>query len=71
MTVTDTKRPTEFSGSSRSAATCPSIGSASARCKSAMLPIPGTSSVAHLDDNCAAAAIELTDQEFEELSPAG
>jgi pyridoxine 4-dehydrogenase len=35
-----------------------------------MLPIPGTSSVAHLDDNCAAAAIELTDEEFEALANA-
>jgi pyridoxine 4-dehydrogenase len=35
-----------------------------------MLPIPGTSSVAHLEDNCAAAAIELTDDEFEALSNA-
>jgi aryl-alcohol dehydrogenase-like predicted oxidoreductase len=35
-----------------------------------LLPIPGTSSVAHLEDNCAAAGIELTDEEFEELSAA-
>jgi len=35
-----------------------------------MLPIPGTSSVAHLDDNVAGAAIELTDDEFEALSKA-
>jgi aryl-alcohol dehydrogenase-like predicted oxidoreductase len=33
-----------------------------------MLPIPGTSSVAHLDENCAAAEVELTEAEFEELS---
>jgi aryl-alcohol dehydrogenase-like predicted oxidoreductase len=33
-----------------------------------MLPIPGTSSVAHLDDNCAAAEIELSDAEFASLS---
>lgn len=33
-----------------------------------MLPIPGTSSVSHLEENVAAAAIELTDDEFEELS---
>ena len=33
-----------------------------------MLPIPGTSSVAHLEDNVAAAAIELTDEEFEKLA---
>jgi pyridoxine 4-dehydrogenase len=36
-----------------------------------MLPIPGTSSVAHLEDNCAAAAIELSDAEFEALAAAG
>jgi pyridoxine 4-dehydrogenase len=35
-----------------------------------MLPIPGTSSVAHLNDNCAAAAIELTNEEFEALAKA-
>ncbi len=35
-----------------------------------MLPIPGTSSVDHLDSNTAAAAIELTDEEFEALSDA-
>ena len=28
-----------------------------------MLPIPGTSTVAHLEDNVAAAGIELTDEE--------
>ncbi|MDP8952566.1 MAG: aldo/keto reductase, partial [Actinomycetota bacterium] len=33
-----------------------------------MLPIPGTSSVSHLEENIAAASIELTDEEFEELS---
>ena len=36
-----------------------------------MLPIPGTSSVAHLEDNIAAATIELTDTEFDELTAAG
>ncbi len=36
-----------------------------------MLPIPGTSSVAHLEDNLAAASIELTDEQFEALSRAG
>lgn len=36
-----------------------------------MLPIPGTSSVAHLEENVAAAAIRLTDDEFETLSKAG
>jgi pyridoxine 4-dehydrogenase len=35
-----------------------------------VLPIPGTSSVDHLDSNTAAAAIELTDEEFEALSNA-
>ena len=33
-----------------------------------MLPIPGTSSVAHLEDNMLGANIELTDKEFAELS---
>ncbi|MFE6488910.1 aldo/keto reductase [Streptomyces sp. NPDC057757] len=36
-----------------------------------MLPIPGTSSVAHLEDNLAGATLELTDDEFETLSSAG
>jgi aryl-alcohol dehydrogenase-like predicted oxidoreductase len=35
-----------------------------------MLPIPGTSSVAHLENNLAGASIELTDGEFEALSKA-
>jgi pyridoxine 4-dehydrogenase len=35
-----------------------------------MLPIPGTSSVAHLDDNCAAADLRLTDGQFDELDKA-
>ncbi|MEA2147068.1 MAG: pyridoxine 4-dehydrogenase [Solirubrobacteraceae bacterium] len=35
-----------------------------------MLPIPGTSSVAHLEDNLAAAEIELSDEQFEALSDA-
>lgn len=35
-----------------------------------MLPIPGTSSVDHLESNTAAAAIELTDDEFDALSAA-
>ena len=35
-----------------------------------MLPIPGTSSVAHLDENMAAAAIELSKEDFEELARA-
>jgi aryl-alcohol dehydrogenase-like predicted oxidoreductase len=36
-----------------------------------MLPIPGTSSVAHLEENVAAAQITLSDDEFETLSAAG
>jgi pyridoxine 4-dehydrogenase len=36
-----------------------------------MLPIPGTSSVAHLEGNVAAAAVELTDDQFEGLSKIG
>ena len=35
-----------------------------------MLPIPGTSSVAHLEDNLAAANIELTDEQFTAISDA-
>lgn len=36
-----------------------------------MLPIPGTSKVAHLEENVAAGQIELTDAEFDTLSKAG
>ena len=36
-----------------------------------MLPIPGTSSVEHLEDNMAAAAIELSEDEVRELEQAG
>ena len=36
-----------------------------------MLPIPGTGSVAHLEENCAAAGVQLTDDEFEALAKAG
>lgn len=36
-----------------------------------VLPIPGTSSVAHLEENVAAAAIDLSDDEFEKLSALG
>jgi pyridoxine 4-dehydrogenase len=36
-----------------------------------MLPIPGTSSVAHLEENCAAALVELTDEEVAELGALG
>jgi pyridoxine 4-dehydrogenase len=35
-----------------------------------MLPIPGTSSIDHLESNTAAASIELTDEEFEALTAA-
>jgi aryl-alcohol dehydrogenase-like predicted oxidoreductase len=33
-----------------------------------MLPIPGTSKVAHLEENTAAAGIELSDEDFATLS---
>jgi pyridoxine 4-dehydrogenase len=33
-----------------------------------MVPIPGTSSVEHLEENCAAAGITLTETQYEELS---
>jgi pyridoxine 4-dehydrogenase len=36
-----------------------------------MLPIPGTSSVEHLEENVAAASMRLTEDEFAELSAAG
>jgi pyridoxine 4-dehydrogenase len=36
-----------------------------------MLPIPGTSRVSHLDENVAAASIELSDDDFRELDDAG
>lgn len=35
-----------------------------------MLPIPGTSSVAHLEENVAAAGVELTDEQFTTLANA-
>jgi pyridoxine 4-dehydrogenase len=35
-----------------------------------MLPIPGTASVAHLEENTAAAAIELSDEDFEAVAEA-
>ncbi len=37
----------------------------------AMLPIPGTSSLEHLESNIAAGAIELSDEEFDALSALG
>lgn len=36
-----------------------------------MLPIPGTSKVAHLEENVAAATLELSDEEFAALGEAG
>jgi aryl-alcohol dehydrogenase-like predicted oxidoreductase len=36
-----------------------------------MLPIPGTGSVEHLEENCAAASVELTDEEYDRLTRAG
>jgi aryl-alcohol dehydrogenase-like predicted oxidoreductase len=35
-----------------------------------MLPIPGTGSVTHLEENCAAAEVKLTEDEFDRLSRA-
>ena len=35
-----------------------------------MLPIPGTSSIDHLEQNIAAATLRLTDKQYEELSEA-
>ena len=40
------------------------------RRSSVMLPIPGTSTVAHLEENMKAAAVELSDEEFGELEQA-
>jgi aryl-alcohol dehydrogenase-like predicted oxidoreductase len=37
----------------------------------AMLPIPGTGSVAHLEENVGAAEVELTDEQFATLSALG
>jgi aryl-alcohol dehydrogenase-like predicted oxidoreductase len=33
-----------------------------------MLPIPGTSSLAHLEENCAAVDVTLSDAAYQELS---
>ena len=38
------------------------------RRSSVMLPIPGTASVAHLEENVAASAVELDDAQFEALT---
>ena len=35
-----------------------------------MLPIPGTGSVAHLEENAAAATVQLTDEQFAALTAA-
>jgi aryl-alcohol dehydrogenase-like predicted oxidoreductase len=35
-----------------------------------MLPIPGTSSIAHLEENMASAAAVLSDEQFDSLSDA-
>jgi pyridoxine 4-dehydrogenase len=35
-----------------------------------ILPIPGTSSVEHLEENCSAASVQLSDAQFEQLSKA-
>ncbi|MCU1674277.1 MAG: oxidoreductase [Frankiales bacterium] len=35
-----------------------------------VLPIPGTGSVQHLEENCAASQVELTDEQYEALSAA-
>jgi pyridoxine 4-dehydrogenase len=36
----------------------------------ALLPIPGTSSVAHLEENCGAAVVKLTEEQFKRLGAA-
>jgi aryl-alcohol dehydrogenase-like predicted oxidoreductase len=36
-----------------------------------LLPIPGTGSVEHLEENCAAAGVEFTDEEYDALTAAG
>jgi len=36
-----------------------------------VLPIPGTSSLKHVEENCGAAGVKLTDQQFVELDAAG
>ena len=36
-----------------------------------MLPIPGTSKVSHLEENCAASTVVLSDEQFDALSRAG
>jgi pyridoxine 4-dehydrogenase len=41
------------------------------RRSSVMLPIPGTSKLPHLEDNVAAAAVELSDADFAALDSGG
>ncbi len=36
-----------------------------------MLPIPGTSKIAHLEENVAACTLQLSDEEFAALDEAG
>ena len=36
-----------------------------------MLPIPGTSKVKHLEENVAAATVQLSDEDFQALDAAG
>ena len=36
-----------------------------------MLPIPGTSKVSHLEENCAASTVVLSDEQFDALSRGG
>jgi aryl-alcohol dehydrogenase-like predicted oxidoreductase len=36
-----------------------------------MVPIPGTSKVSHLEENIAASALQLTDEEFSEMEKGG
>ena len=33
-----------------------------------MVPIPGTASLAHLEENCAAAGLSLSDEQYDELT---
>jgi len=40
------------------------------RRSSIMLPIPGTSSLAHLEENCAASTVKLSETQYQELSDA-
>jgi aryl-alcohol dehydrogenase-like predicted oxidoreductase len=35
-----------------------------------MMPIPGTSSIQHLEENCASVGLELTEAQYEELTDA-